>query len=198
MSNYKSGQILSRVLGGAGGFLLGGPAGAAIGASTVGPVAADLIFGDGKMEKETIYSFSDPSSFDSYSRREVNRVGTMEIENDPNMKFKGTMRTIDALGQTIGPMLKGKSKENETDADNEEGLNLGAKTGSILGNAFTNKAPKSTGLIQPQTNSLVPGMGEISELEMQLGKMSSPLANGEWKMPRLHAYERDIWNEKYD
>lgn len=198
MNKYQGGQILSRVIGGAGGFLLGGPAGAAIGASTVGPLAADLIFGKGKTETETLYNFSDPSSFDAYSRREVDRVGKTEIENDPNMQFKGTMRTFDALAQTIGPMMGGFNS-NKTSADNVEGLNLGSKTGSILGNAFNNKGLKSTGLIQPSSSQLTSGIGEITELERKMGLLTSPLANGEWSMPRLNAYNKsDSWDEKYD
>lgn len=102
---WKTGQVGTRVLAGAAGALIGGPAGAAIGAGVVGPMIADLAFGPGSKKEETLYNWNEPSSFMSYQDNPATRLSATTITQDPNLGFKGGLKTFDALAGTVGPFL---------------------------------------------------------------------------------------------
>lgn len=104
---WKTGQIGTRVLAGAAGFALGGPAGAAIGAGVVGPMIADLAFGPSQTKEKQLYNWNEPTSFASYQDNPANRLGATTIQEDPNLAFKGTLKTVDSLVGTVGSFLPG-------------------------------------------------------------------------------------------
>lgn len=119
---WKAGQIGTRVLAGAAGSIFG-PAGAAIGAGVVGPMIADLAFGPGQTKEKQLYNWNEPTSFASYQDNPANRLGATTIQEDPNLAFKGTLKTVDSLVGTVGSFLPNSwKKEDAEGSDSKSGL----------------------------------------------------------------------------
>jgi len=126
---WKAGQIGTRVLAGAAGSIFG-PAGAAIGAGVVGPMIADLAFGSGQTKEKQLYNWNEPTSFASYQNNPSTRLSTTTVTDDPNLAFKGTMKTVDSLVGTIGSFLPSSwKKEDAESSDSKSGL-----FGNAIGN----------------------------------------------------------------
>ncbi len=104
---WRQGQVGTRVLAGAAGTLLGGPAGAAIGAGVVGPMIADLVFGKGQIRDKQLYNWNEPSSYMAYQDSPDTRLSTTVVREDPNLQFKGGLKTFDTLANTVGSFLSG-------------------------------------------------------------------------------------------
>jgi hypothetical protein len=103
---WKVGQLGTRLLAGGAGFALGGPAGAAIGASTVGPMISDALFPQPEKDKE-IFSWTEPDPFQAYESKPDSRLGVTEVKQQEGQDFMGALKTADAIGSTIGSFLPG-------------------------------------------------------------------------------------------
>lgn len=103
---WKIGQLGTRLLAGGAGYLIGGPAGAAIGTSTVGPLVADKIFPQPDQYKD-IFSWTEPNAFQAYESKPDSRLGVTTIKEEVDPTFMGTLKTVDAIGSAIGSFLPG-------------------------------------------------------------------------------------------
>lgn len=137
---WKVGQLGTRLLAGGAGFVLGGPAGAAIGASTVGPMISDSLFPQPESDKE-VFSWTEPNPFQAYESKPDSRLGVTEVKQQEGQDFMGALKTADAIGSTIGSFLPGGGligKVGEKIA--QKGAETVAKeTDSVFGNLLKKK-----------------------------------------------------------
>ncbi len=162
---WKAGQIGTRVLAGAAGSIFG-PAGAAIGAGVVGPMIADLAFGPGQMKEKELYNWNEPTSFASYQDKPENRLGVTTTQEDPNVKFKGALKTADTIAGTLGSFLPGNWGKNPDIGDKLAGKvgNLFKKSsGNMAGGGTQNQATGAPLRDTPWDNAIQKWAGKTQQ-----------------------------------
>lgn len=186
---WKTGQIGTRVLAGAAGSIFG-PAGVAIGAGVVGPMIADLAFGPGQTKEKQLYNWNEPTSFASYQDNPNSRLSATTITEDPNLAFKGTLRTIDSLAGTVGSFLPGSWSKSS------KGL-FSRTDGNLAKNGSTEQGPLAGMLKWSESNTAenrtkeFNGIWEGTETEM------NAVRTRQQPNDILHAYGSknfDLWN----
>ena len=190
---WKAGQIGTRVLAGAAGSIFG-PAGAAIGAGVVGPMIADLAFGPGQTREKQLYNWNEPTSFASYQDNPSNRLSATTITEDPNLAFKGTLKTVDSLVGTIGSFLPGN-------------WGKGPDIGDKLFKKSTGNLAKTTSTEQGPLSGLIGKFAEMNTTENRKKDFNGVWEGTETEMNAirtrqqpndiLHAYGAknfDLWN----
>ena len=207
-SFWKVVQIGTRALAGAAGFALAGPAGAAFGASTVGPMIADGLFPGPADKLYDKHNWVEPDSFSAYQNKPDNRVGVTDSRRIQDAGFKGAMGTVDAVGSAVAPYLGTKGGFFGTGGKGEDWLKKVTGNGPAEEQGlFTPKSPNNgstlTGLPslsnvfgnilkKQQPVSTVPNFTKsegVSEISLTDEEVNNPdLYLKQQRSPKLYAY----------